>query len=89
MIAEVSIPLSRGAGSFIVPKSAVLNSAEGTYLIKVENNRTVWIPIKAGASADNKTEIFGDVKEGDVFLKTVTEEVRNDSEVKNLKRVEI
>jgi len=89
MIAEVSILLSRGAGSFIVPKSAVLNSAEGTYLIKVENNRTVWIPIKAGASADNKTEIFGDVKEGDVFLKTVTEEVRNDSEVKNLKRVEI
>jgi membrane fusion protein (multidrug efflux system) len=89
MIAEVSIPLSRGAGSFIVPKSAVLNSAEGTYLIKVENNRTVWVPIKAGASADNKTEIFGDVKEGDVFLKTVTEEVRNESEVKNLKKVEI
>ncbi|MCE7039403.1 efflux RND transporter periplasmic adaptor subunit [Dyadobacter sp. CY312] len=87
MIAEVSIPLSRGTDSFIVPKTAVLNSAEGTYLIKVEGNKTVWIPVKSGASADNKTEIFGDVKVGDVFLKTVTEEVRNNSEVKNLKTV--
>lgn len=87
MIAEVSIPLSRGTDSFIVPKTAVLNSAEGTYLIKVEGNKTVWIPVKAGASADNKTEIFGDVKVGDVFLKTVTEEVRNNSEVKNLKTI--
>lgn len=87
MIAEVSIPLSRGAGSFIVPKTAVLNTAEGTYIIKVEDNKSVWIPVKAGSSADNKTEIFGDIQEGDTFLKIVTEEVRNNGEVKNFKTV--
>lgn len=89
MIAEVTIPLSRGDGSFIVPKTSVLYSAEGTYVIKVDNNKSVWIPVKAGATAENRTEIFGDVKEGDMFLKTVTDEVRNNAEVKNLKIVSL
>ncbi len=89
MIAEVSIPLSRGEGSFIVPKTAVLNTAEGTYMIKAENNKSVWVPVKTGATADGKTEIFGELHEGDTFLKIVTEEVRNNSELKSFKTVNI
>jgi membrane fusion protein (multidrug efflux system) len=89
MIAEVAVPLSRGKDSFIVPKSAVLNSSQGTFLIKVQDQKAVWVPVKAGATADNKTEIFGDVREGDVFIKTVTEEIRDNSEVKNVKTTAI
>ncbi|TDE17585.1 efflux RND transporter periplasmic adaptor subunit [Dyadobacter psychrotolerans] len=89
MIAEVSIPLSRGTDSYVVPKSAVLNSTQGTYLVRVENQKAVWVPVTAGTSADGKTEIFGNVKEGDVFLKTVTEEVRENSEIKNIKTVSL
>jgi len=88
MIAEVSIPLTSGANSFVVPKSAVLYSTQGTYLVKVANHKASWVPVKAGTSAADKTEVFGDVKEGDVFVKTVTEEVRDNSEIKNLKTVE-
>lgn len=85
MIAEVSIPLSRGKESYAVPKSSILHSTLGTFVIRVEDNKTNWVSIREGASADGKTEIFGDVKEGDILIKTVSEEVRNHTSVKNLK----
>ncbi|REA64128.1 efflux RND transporter periplasmic adaptor subunit [Dyadobacter luteus] len=89
MIAEVSIPLTRGKETYAVPKSSILHSTLGTFVIRVEDNKTNWVSIREGASADGKTEIFGDIKEGDILIKTVTEEVRNHTEVKNLKTVSL
>ncbi|OJV14450.1 MAG: efflux transporter periplasmic adaptor subunit [Dyadobacter sp. 50-39] len=86
MIAEVSIPLSGDAATFAVPKSAVLNSTQGTYVIKVVDKRAVWVPVKTGSSSTEKTEIFGDVKEGDVLVKVANEEIRDNSDLKNVKQ---
>jgi multidrug efflux pump subunit AcrA (membrane-fusion protein) len=85
MITEVSIPLSGSASTFAVPKSAVLNSTQGTYLIKVQNQKAVWVPIETGATSDDKMEVFGDVKEGDVLVKLANEEIRDNSDLKNVK----
>ena len=46
MIAEVSIPVNNGADSYIVPKTALLNSTQGTYMIKVADQKASWIPVK-------------------------------------------
>ena len=89
MIAEVSIPLSGNAGTFAVPKSAVLNSTQGTYVIKVVENRAVWVPVTTGSSNTEKTEIFGDVKEGDVLVKIANEEIRDNSDLKHVKQTAI
>jgi RND family efflux transporter MFP subunit len=89
MIAEVSIPLSGAANTFAVPKSAVLNSTQGTYVIKVVDRKAVWVPIKTGSSSADKTEIFGEVKEGDVIVKIANEEIRDNSDLKNVKQGEI
>lgn len=89
MIAEVSIPLSGDASTFAVPKSAVLNSTQGTFVIKVVENRAVWVPVKTGSSSTEKTEIFGDVKEGDVLVKVANEEIRDNSDLKNVKQATI
>lgn len=89
MIAEVSIPLSGNAGTFAVPKSAVLNSTQGTYVIKVVDNRAVWVPVTTGSSSTEKTEIFGDVKEGDVLVKIANEEIRDNSDLKHVKQTAI
>lgn len=86
MIAEVSIPLSGDANTFAVPRSAVLNSTQGTYVIKVVDKRAVWVPVKTGSSSTEKTEIFGDVKEGDVLVKVANEEIRDNSDLKNVKQ---
>ena len=86
MIAEVSIPLSGDANTFAVPRTAVLNSTQGTYVIKVVDKRAVWVPVKTGSSSTEKTEIFGDVKEGDVLVKVANEEIRDNSDLKNVKQ---
>ncbi|WP_342086246.1 efflux RND transporter periplasmic adaptor subunit [Dyadobacter sp. OTU695] len=89
MIAEVSIPLAGNAGTFAVPRSAVLNSTQGTFVIKVVDNRAVWVPVTTGSSSTEKTEIFGDVKEGDVLVKVANEEIRDNSDLKHVKQTAI
>ncbi|MDR6805699.1 RND family efflux transporter MFP subunit [Dyadobacter sp. BE34] len=86
MITEVSIPLSGDVNTFAVPRTAVLNSTQGTYVIKVVDKRAVWVPVKTGSSSTEKTEIFGDVKEGDVLVKVANEEIRDNSDLKNVKQ---
>jgi membrane fusion protein (multidrug efflux system) len=75
MIAEVSIPLPANAGTFIVPKSAIVDSAEGIYVIKSENNKAVKVPIKKGRESDDKIEVFGNLTEGDQLVTEASEEI--------------
>lgn len=89
MIAEVSIPLTGDVNSYAIPKSAVLNSTQGTYVIKIVDQKAVWVPIKTGTSSDDKTEIFGDIKEGDTIVKIANEEIRDNAEVKHTKQVSL
>jgi RND family efflux transporter MFP subunit len=86
MVAEVSVPLtSEDATAFVVPSSAVLNSTQGVYVIKVVNNKATWVPVKTGRRVEGRTEIFGDLALNDVIVKTASEEVRDSSELKNVK----
>jgi multidrug efflux pump subunit AcrA (membrane-fusion protein) len=85
MVAEVSIPLTGdNANTFVVPSKAVLNSTQGVYVIKVVNNKTIWVPVKTGRKVDDRTEIFGDLALNDVIIKTASEEIRDSAEVKHL-----
>jgi membrane fusion protein (multidrug efflux system) len=75
MIAEVSVPLPANASTFIIPKSALVESAEGIYVIRAENNKAVQVQVKKGRESDDKIEIFGDLKEGDVLVSQANEEI--------------
>ncbi|MET0465830.1 MAG: efflux RND transporter periplasmic adaptor subunit [Chitinophagaceae bacterium] len=88
MIAEVSMPLAGDTATLLVPAKAVLRSTTGTFVVKIENGKTVWVPVKAGRSAGDKTEIFGNVSTDDTIVKTATEEVRDGGEVKKVKLTE-
>ncbi|KAA6439236.1 efflux RND transporter periplasmic adaptor subunit [Dyadobacter flavalbus] len=89
MIAEVSIPLGGNSNAFVIPKTALLNSPQGTYIIKIVDHKAVWVPVKTGSNSEDKLEIFGDIKEDDVIVKSANEEIRNNSDVKNMKTVTI
>ena len=82
MIAEVSVPLPANATTFIVPKAAIVESAEGIYVIKAENNKAVRVTIKKGRDNDGKTEIFGDLKEGDALVSEANEEIQPGMQIK-------
>lgn len=81
MIAEVNIPLPTRNSTFIVPKSAVVNSSTGVFVVKVVNNKAEWIPVQKGLEADEKMEVFGKLTEGDQLVMTATEEIRDGSPV--------
>ncbi|GAB3338637.1 efflux RND transporter periplasmic adaptor subunit [Larkinella ripae] len=85
MIAEVTIPLPTKNTTFVVPKSAIINSSVGVFVVKVVNRKAEWVPIQKGLEDGDKVEVFGEVKEGDQIMTTATEEVRNGSPVRAVK----
>tara|TARA_R110002012_G_scaffold234963_4_gene408777 strand:- start:42515 stop:43660 length:1146 start_codon:yes stop_codon:yes gene_type:complete len=82
MVADVTIPVNTNGSSFAVPQSAILNSTLGMFVIKVENDSSVWVPVSVGRSGGNITEVFGELTDGDVLLKSVSEEIRDKAPIK-------
>lgn len=82
MYAEVRITVKRNTSSLFVPKSALLNSTEGVFVLKVSNDVTEWVRVQKGNSVDSLVEVFGPVREGDIVVKTAHDELRNGQPVK-------
>ncbi|MCF3111355.1 efflux RND transporter periplasmic adaptor subunit [Niabella sp. CC-SYL272] len=82
MIPEVQIPLQADhQASFVIPGSALLNSSQGLYVIRVTNGRTVWVPVQTGVQTAGKVAVYGELHAKDTLVNTVTEEVRNGAPV--------
>ncbi|MFD1139677.1 efflux RND transporter periplasmic adaptor subunit [Larkinella insperata] len=86
MIAEVTIPLPTKNNTFVVPKSAVINSTTGVFIVKVVNQKAEWVAVQKGMEDGDKIEVFGDLKDGDQIITTATEEVRNGSPIRSVKQ---
>jgi len=87
MVAEVNLPLPASDSTFIVPKTAVVNSTESVYIIRVFNNQTQKVEIKTGRDANDLIEIYGNLNEGDQLLFTPSDEIKNGTVLKNIKTV--
>ena len=83
MIAEAVIPLQNSEPTFFVPKSAVVESGMGVYVIRVENGKPKNVPVSKGRVMPEQVEVFGDLNEGDKILKMGSEEVQEGTEVPN------
>jgi len=83
MVAKINIPLINSDSTFIVPKTALIASQEGTFVIKVDQDKAKWVEVQTGRFIDGRTEIYGDLHEGDHIVKTASEEIRNGSTLKN------
>jgi RND family efflux transporter MFP subunit len=82
MVAEVNVPLPAHDSTFIVPTSAVVNSTERVFVIRVVDGKAQWVDVKQGRSDKGRTEIYGDLKEGDTIVKIASEERRDGSPIK-------
>ncbi|HXO76725.1 MAG TPA: efflux RND transporter periplasmic adaptor subunit [Puia sp.] len=82
MVAEVDLPMPSQDSTFLVPATAIVNSTERVFVIKVDSDRKAqWVDIKLGRSEGGKTEIYGDLKAGDQLVKVASEERRNGSPI--------
>jgi len=90
MIAEVNIPFPAKDSTLTIPKSALVNSTERVFVIRIVNNKAEWVDVKRGRDAGGKIEIYAStLQPGDQLVKKASEEIRNGSDVKNVKVVSI
>ncbi|WP_461399116.1 efflux RND transporter periplasmic adaptor subunit [Flavitalea sp.] len=87
MIAEVDIPMPARDSSFIIARTAIVNSQEKIFVIRIRNNKAEWVSVTRGRELNGQTEISGDLSTGDLIVKQANEEIRNGSVIKNLKTV--
>ena len=84
MVAEVTIPTSAIDSGFIVPKTAIVNSTERIFVIKISKGMAQWIDVKNGREAVGKVEVYGPLNLGDTLITVANEERRNGSAVKQI-----
>lgn len=82
MYAEVNIPIQRNKPTLFVPKTSILHSTEGVFVMKMNNNATQWVNIEKGNALDSLVEVFGPIKAGDEVIKIVHDELRNGQSVR-------
>lgn len=81
MVAEVNVPLNTADSVFVVPVSAVVNSTEKVFVIRINNQKAEWVNVRKGREADGKMEIFGELTPGDMLMEKANDEVRNGSAI--------
>jgi membrane fusion protein, multidrug efflux system len=84
MVAEVIVPLPGSDSTFIVPKSAFVNSTEKMFVIRVADEKAEWVDVKKGREDAGMLEVYGSLSPGDSLIKTASEEIRNGSSVKHV-----
>ncbi|MBN8823185.1 MULTISPECIES: efflux RND transporter periplasmic adaptor subunit [unclassified Spirosoma] len=83
MFASVRLPVaSSGEGSVYVPKSAVISTMERTFIQKVVDGKVIRTTVQKGDDAAGQTQVFGDVKPGDIILKTASEDIDDQGPIK-------
>jgi RND family efflux transporter MFP subunit len=87
MVTEVKLPLPTEDSTFLVPKTAVVNSTERVFVIRVTNGKAEWVDIKTGRDGDGRIEIYGKLMSGDQLVLAANEEIRDGSALSNLKAV--
>lgn len=77
MYAEVRLPITRNKPTLFVPRTSIIHSTEGVFLVRVNNGLAEWVAVQKGNSLDSLVEIFGPLKEGEEVVKSASEELRN------------
>ena len=77
-VAEVILPLNSKDSTFVVPKTAVVNSSEAIYVVTVQDNKLHRTNVVKGREYGDKVEIYSDsLQLNQKLVKEASEEMRN------------
>ena len=82
MVVEAMLSLQSNEATFFVPKTALVESNMGMYVIQVIEGKTKNIPVAKGRALMDQIEVFGTLKEGDNILMKATEEITEGTKIK-------
>lgn len=80
MYADVFLTVKGGNG-FVIPRTALVSSAERIFVITVVNHKAVWVDVKKGLEDGKNVTISGALKAGDVLVTNATDEIKNGTPV--------
>jgi len=81
-VADVTLSLRSSDNSFIVPKTSVMTTSEGAYVIRIVDGKAERVVVRKGLQYKDSVEIFGKLKVDDVVLKKASEEIRDGEIIK-------
>ena len=73
--ANVQWPIQRTYATLFVPASAITTNLQRTFVVRVSSGKAEWVDVKSGATANGKTEVFGDLKPGDQVVARASDEL--------------
>ena len=74
--AQVQLKLKRKTPSFWVSQKSILNTQSGLFILTKNQDNIQRIAIKEGVRLDTVTEIFGNLKVGDLIVQRPTEQMK-------------
>lgn len=77
----VQWPVQRKYATMMVPASAVTTDLQRTFVIRVRDGKAEWVDVTTGLSANGKTEVFGNLQQGDRIVVNATDAIRSGSAV--------
>jgi len=81
MYAEVAWPVRRSSQTLVVPKTAVEETTERIFVIRVRNGRAEWVDVQRGISDGDHVEVFGGLQAGDKVVLRATDEIRPETQI--------
>lgn len=76
MFANVEWPLKRPAATLWVPTTAVVQSTEKTFVVRVKDGVIDQVTVQRGSATPDLVEVFGNLVDGDLVAKRGSEELR-------------
>jgi membrane fusion protein, multidrug efflux system len=73
--ANVQWPVQRDYATLFIPAAAVTTNLQRTFVIRIRDGKTEWVDVKTGVAAGGKTEVFGDLKNGDQVVVPASDEL--------------
>jgi RND family efflux transporter MFP subunit len=73
---DVLWPVRRSYATLFVPTTAIANTLERVFVVRIRDGKAEWVDVKTGATADKLVEVFGDLHEGDMVAVRGTDELR-------------
>jgi len=68
--------------ALLVAPTSVATTTERTFVIRIKNDVTEWVPVSRGAAAGDLVEVYGPLQDGDLIARRGTDELREGTRVK-------
>ena len=83
MYAEVNLPLKSKDSSFVVPKTALVQSTEKLFVIRiVGDHKAQWVDVQKGLQSKDGVQVYSkDLKPGDKIVLSANDEIRDGGKV--------